>query len=123
MSRFLFGLVLTGAALAAGACQLPGQPEAKPAVLATADAATMDRLKAALASAMGRAQVELGPGDPTRSPEVSVLPRPPGPQEDRSLAVPTIFRLEMKGDVCFVVRADGGVRERIEGVECRPASD
>lgn len=122
MTRPLFLLVLSGAALAAGACQLPGQPEAKPAVLATADAATMDRLKVALARAMGRAQVELGPGDPTRSPEVSVLPRPPGPQEDRSLARPTIFRLEMTGDACFIVREDGGVRERIEGVECRPAS-
>ena len=82
----------------------------------------MERVKAALAKAMGRAHVELGPGDPTRSPEISVLPRPPGPQEDRSLAKPTIFRLEIEGGSCFVARTDTGARERVEGVECREAA-
>ena len=122
MSRLLLTSILSGAVLAAGACQSTAQPAAKPAVLMKADAATMGRLKAALAKAMGRAQVELGPGDPTKSPEISVLPRPPGPAEDRSLAKPTIFRLEIEGDACFVARADTGTREKIDGVECRAAS-
>jgi hypothetical protein len=81
----------------------------------------MARLKAALATAMGQAQVELGPGDPTHSSTLSVLPRPPGPPEDRSLALPTIFRLEMDGAACFVVREDSGARTALEGVTCRPA--
>jgi hypothetical protein len=81
----------------------------------------MARLEAALADAMGQAHVVLGPGDPTQSPNVSVLPQPPGPLEDRSLVLPTRFRLEIEWGRCFVVREDGGVRKRIEGVGCRPA--
>ena len=121
MKRLLLASALSVASLAAGACQSTAQPAAKAAVLVKADAATMDRLKAALAKAMGRAQVELGPGDPTRSSEISVLPRPPGPAEDRSLAKPTIFRLEIEGDACFIARADTGAREKLDGVECRAA--
>ncbi|MFT3724179.1 MAG: hypothetical protein QM773_11380 [Hyphomonadaceae bacterium] len=106
-------------AVALMGCQSLGSPV--PAVLASADADTMAKLKTALATAMGQAHVELGPGDPTRSSTLSVLPRPPGPPEDRSLAIPTIFRLEMEAGACFVVREDGGARARIEGVACRPA--
>lgn len=120
MNRLFLGLV-SGAVLATSACQLAAQPNPKPAVLVKADAATMDRLKAALAKAMGRAQVELGPGDPTKSSEVSVLPRPPGPLEGSSPARPTIFRLELEGSACFVTRTDTGARENLDGVECRPA--
>lgn len=106
-------------AVVLGGCQSLAGPA--PAVLASNDPAAIERLKAALADAMGQAKVELGPGDPTQSSTVSVLPRPPGPLEDRSLALPTLFRLEIDGGQCFVVRADGGVRKRIEGVGCRPA--
>jgi hypothetical protein len=113
----------SGAVLAASACQIAGPPVTKPAVLVRTDAATMDRLKAALAKAMGRAHVELGAGDPTQSPELSILPRPLGPYEDRSLARPTIFRLEIEGSSCFVARQGeagaSSARERVDGVECR----
>ncbi len=118
MSRLYLLLGAFGAAALTG-CQSLESPV--PAVLASADADTMAKLKAALATAMGQAHVELGPGDPTRSSTLSVLPRPPGPPEDRSLAMPTIFRLEIEGGGCFVVREDGGARARIEGVACRPA--
>jgi hypothetical protein len=118
MSRHLFISAAAAAAALAG-CQSVGGPV--PAVLSSSDAATIDRLKTALASAMGRAQVELGPGDPTQSPTVSVLPRPVGPPDDRSLAVPTVFRLEIEGGECFVVREENGARTRIDGAQCRPA--
>ncbi len=118
MSRRLVISVATCAVALAG-CQSLGGPA--PAVLTSNDPDAIARLKAALAEAMGQAQVELGPGDPTRSPTVSVLPRPPGPLEDRSLALPTIFRLEIEGGECFVVREDGQVRKRIEGAGCKPA--
>jgi hypothetical protein len=105
--------------LLAGACQLT--PTAVPAVLARADAATMDRVKAVLAKEIGRSPIQLGPGDLTQSPVVSVLPLPPGPLEDRSLAMPTIFRLEMEGDACLIVREDTGARLKLDGVDCRAA--
>lgn len=118
------------AAVLASGCQMsaqtpPAAPTAVPqptlAVLTSGDAAAMDALKAALAKAMGQAKVELGPGDPTRSPVISVLPRQPGMLEDRSLAMPTIFRLTLEGGACFVVRESDGVRQRIEGAACKAA--
>jgi hypothetical protein len=121
MNRLLVSAVLSGAMLASGACQSTDQTDLKPAVVVKADAQTMDHLKAALAKAMGRAQVELGPGDPTKSSEISVLPRPLGPAEDRSLSKPTIFRLETDGSSCFVTRTDNGAREKVDGVECKAA--
>jgi hypothetical protein len=108
-------------ALLAGACQSTAAA-ATPAVLTQADADTMTRLKATLAKAMGRAQVELGPGDPTQSSVLSVLPLPPGPLEDRSLAKPTIFRLEIEGETCLLIRQDTGARITLEGVGCRAAA-
>jgi hypothetical protein len=100
-----------------GACQ----SVAVPAVLTTADPPAMERLKAALAKALGRASVELGPGDPTQTPLISVLPPPPGPQEDRSPARPTIFRLEIEGSACVLVREDNAARIPLDGVECKAA--
>jgi hypothetical protein len=115
--------IFVSAALA-GACQSTAAA-ATPAVLTHGDAATMARLKAVLAKAMGRAPIELGPGDPTQSSVVSVLPLPPGPLEDRSLAKPTIFRLEIEGGTCFLVRegehAATGARISLEGIACRAA--
>lgn len=105
-------------ALLATACQI-GPPV--PAVLTRADDATMTRLKTTLAQAMGRASVELGPGDPTQSPIISVLPLPPSPLEDRSLARPTTFRLETVNGDCHVVREDTQQLFQLEGVACRKA--
>lgn len=117
MIRLAAAIVLSAAL--AGACQLTSA--GVPAVLAHADAAAMVRLKAALATAMGRSPVELGPGDPTQSPVLSVLPLPPGPLEDRSLAKPVIFRLEIQGEACVLVREETGARVTLEGVDCRAA--
>jgi hypothetical protein len=108
------------AAMLAGACQ--SAAAARPAVLTRADPATMAQLKAQLAAAMGRAQVELGPGDPTQSSTLSVLPPRPGPLEDRSLAKPTIFRLEIEGQTCTLVREDTGARTPLTGVDCSAAT-
>lgn len=105
------------AAALAGACQ--SASAAVPAVLTHADPGSMDRLKATLAKTMGRSHVELGPGDPTQSPVVSVLPPRPGPLEDRSVAKPTIFRLEIEGETCVLVREDTGARIMLKGVDCR----
>ena len=110
-------LLLT--AVLAAACQSAAEPEPAPAVLMHADPGTMIRLRSTLAKAVGRSQVELGPGDPTQSSVLSVLPVPPGPLEDRSLAKPTLFRLEILGGVCALVREDTGARIPLKGVDCR----
>jgi hypothetical protein len=115
----LRGVILL-AGLMFGGCQAMAQP--LPAVMVKADAPEMEQLRAALARAMGRASVQLGPGDPTQSSSIAVLPRPPGPQEGNSTAMPTIFRLETEGGACFVAREGGGARERVDGVQCRAAA-
>lgn len=118
MGRISAMIVLS--AVFAGCCQsVPAA--AGPAVLVRGDAADMARLRAALEKEMGRSPVEFGPGDPTQTSTISVLPLPPGPLEDRSLAKPTIFRLEIEGDACVLVREDTGARIPVEGVECRAA--
>jgi hypothetical protein len=109
--------VLVLAAVLASACQ--SASASVPAVLMHADEGTMHRLKSTLAKAVGRAQVELGPGDPTQSSVLSVLPVPPGPLEDRSLAKPLLFRLEIVGATCSLVREESGARITLEGVDCR----
>jgi hypothetical protein len=119
------GRVITGcaaillAAVFAGCCQ---SVPASPAVLTQADEAAMGRIKAALAKEMGRSDIQLGPGDPTQTSVLSVLPLPPGPLEDRSLAKPTIFRLEIEGKTCVLVREDTGARIPLDGVDCRAAT-
>jgi hypothetical protein len=112
---------IMGFAAFAGCCQSTPAQAASPAVLTQADAATMERIRAALAKEMGRSVIELGPGDLTQSSTISVLPLPPGPLEDRSLAKPTIFRLEISGGACMLVREDTGARIPLEGVECKAA--
>ena len=109
------------AAVLSGGCQ--SYDAAVPAVLETADSETMARVKAALADAVGRAQVELGPGDLTRTSAVSVLPPRPSPYEDRSLAAPVLFDIVMKGARCFVVKRDGGAYYALSGVSCRALGD
>ena len=104
------------AAALAGACQTASA--AVPAVLMRADQVSVDRLKSTLAKVVGRSQVELGPGDLTQTSVVSVLPVPPGRLEDRSLAKPTLFRLEIEGGDCTLVREDTGARIPLAGVEC-----
>lgn len=111
--------MLSTGALLAGACQ-SGAGAAQPALLMQGDGGALDRLRAALAREMGRA-VDLGPSDPTRSSVISVLPVPAGPQNDRNMALPTVFRLESDGRTCALVREETGARIVLDGVTCRAA--
>jgi len=95
---------------------------ARLARLAKADAATMATVKETIADAMGRHDINFGPGDPTKQSTFSVLPRAPGAYDDRSLAQPTYFDLVMDGQgACFLKRRDTGETFALEGVKCRPA--
>lgn len=114
----LIGALLASAVALFGGCQSTAAP--RPAVLERGDVETMTQLKTGLARAMGRARIELGPSDPTQSPNLTVLPPAPSPLEDRNTALPTVFRLELEGGRCFAVREDTGERYTLDGVACRP---
>ncbi len=112
----VFGLVLASA----GACQSSSQT-AMPAVLSSGDAETLAQVKAVLSDALGRARINFGAGDPTQQPQISVLPPPITPPEQRSLARPEIFDLVLIGELCYAVRRTTGDRFVLEGVSCQPA--
>lgn len=112
-------LVASAIALSLGACQSNSRPT--PALLIQGDSVAMERLLSALATEMQRTSINLGPSDPTQNSVISVLPWPPGPLEDRSLALPTIFHLEWDGAACWLVRDETGSRRELEGVNCRAA--
>lgn len=103
-------------AVAVIACQTHAAPA--PAVLVNTDDDTIAVLHAALADAMGRAQIELGAGDPTQASAIAVLPPPLGPGEDRSTATPVYFDLMLEGGDCVLVRRDTGEVFALEGVQC-----
>jgi len=107
--------------LALSACQ-SGSRTAAPALLMQGDSLGMERLMSALTTEMKRTRIDLGPSDPTRSPVISVLPLPPGPLEDRSLALPTVFHLEWDGKTCWLIRDETRDRHELDGVTCRPAA-
>lgn len=93
---------------------------ASPARLSIDSDAQMERLKAGLADAMGRANIEFGAGDPLGEGTVVVLPPRPTSLETHSLAVPVTFDLEVRGDMCIAVRRDSGEAFELPGVECTP---
>ncbi len=110
--------VALAAALLAAACQTSFASQA--AVLESGDTETLAKVKAALADAMGRTDIEFGAGDPTQTPAISVLPRRPSSYEDRSPATPTLFDLTLRDGVCYATRRDTGDAVALEGVACRP---
>ena len=104
----------------AAACQTTGATE--DAVLASSDSDTIAVLQSTLAAAMNVASVQLGPEDPTQTSMISVLPPRPGPQEDRSLAQPTQFRIILKNGRCHVMRVDTGAMYELVGIRCLSAN-
>lgn len=122
VTYFPFSLLALASASFLSACQST-TPQSAPAVLASADSQTMDTVKSVLVDAMGVAQVELGPGDPTKMSTIAVLPPRLGPHEDRSTAKPALFDIVLKGSACFVVRRSTGVEYELTGVSCRPLND
>lgn len=90
-----------------------------PATLMQGDTHALDVLRSVLAKEMGRTSIDLGPSDPTLSPVISVLPIPVGSLDDRSLAMPTIFRIEFDGQSCSLVREGIGARIALRGIKCQ----
>lgn len=122
--RCAFTLMVAGVAALIGGCQTtgPSQPRESDvmAVLQSDDPQTIAALKAVLSDAVGRAQIELGPGDLTRTSTISVLPPPLGPNETRSPATPALFDLVIDRGQCVLVRRDDGAHFAADRVACRP---
>jgi hypothetical protein len=97
------------------------QATAQPARLAKTDAATMTALRTALASALGRTRIELGPEDLANATVVSVLPLPLGPYDTRSLEVPALFDITMERGTCMLVARSDGKTYPLTGVSCKVA--
>ncbi|MEO1662853.1 MAG: hypothetical protein AAFR51_17830 [Pseudomonadota bacterium] len=107
-----FGFIL-------GACQHQGAPVA--ATLSDDSPETISALKAGLSTALGRAIIDLGAGDPTAVPSVAVLPPRPAPRETHSTAMPTLFDLYLEGDTCFAIKQGTSTRIALPDVPCKPA--
>lgn len=119
-------ILVLSAMLAIAGCTLSGTssspPDAEiPAVLTENSLPVMAKLKSHLASAVGRARVELGPEDPTMMTFISVLPPRPGTLETHSLAQPETFDLRLSGDACYAISRKTQDRILLDGIECKPA--
>jgi hypothetical protein len=92
-----------------------------PALLGTTTDAPLDELEADVASALGRGQVAFGSPDPRTEPTLVLLPPPPAPYEDRSVARPEAYDLRFIGGTCAIVRRTDGEVMPLPGVSCRSA--
>lgn len=88
--------------------------------LTSADAQSMTRVRAALATIIGRTRFELGPEDLTTSSTITVLPPPLGPMDTRSMAVPIVFDIVMIGQSCALVARDTKRTYPMDNVACTP---
>jgi hypothetical protein len=86
--------------------------------LTTPNAATIIKVRAVLATAIGRPRFELGPEDLETSSSISVLPPPLGPLETRSLVVPKVFDIKVQNGACILVARDDGKVYSLDGVRC-----
>ncbi len=116
LPRSLAGAVVLASSL--GACQtLAGSPSS--ASVDLGDPATRAAVTSALAAAVGRARIELGPVNDAETSVVSVLPPRPGPYETNSTALPVRFDIETRDGACVAVRRDTGAAYDLPGVKCR----
>lgn len=111
-------LLMSSALVGLAACQTA--PAAEPALLVEATPEAMAVITDTLASAVDRAQVQLGPVDLTRNPAISVLPPPPGQYEGHSPAMPALFDLVTQDGDCFLQARQGGELYPLPGIACRP---
>ena len=112
------------AALIGSACHTTAQAQPVPAVLETADNASMQALKATLAKAMNTSRVDLGASDPTQSSNITVLPKSVvgiRGGDYGNYALPTQFNLMMDGQNCYLVKRGTETKIMLDGVACIPS--
>lgn len=116
MRLFLLAGALGLGLAALSGCHLLSAPRA--AVIESGDREAEARLRRALEQELGRTPVDLGPSDPSRLSVITVLPVPPGPLEDRSLVLPSVFRLQIRGGICGLLREETGVFIPLSDLRC-----
>lgn len=114
-------LLMLSALVGLSACQTA--PAAEPALLVEASPETMAVVTETLASAVDRARIELGPGDLTKDPAISVLPPPLGEHESHSPAMPAMFDLVVREGDCFLQARKDGALYPLPGIACRPVGE
>lgn len=90
-----------------------------PAVLADDSEATRFALKQSLMEALSDNSIRFGASDPAISDTFSILPMPLSPEDDRSLASPTLYKLVLRGATCLAVRQEDGTEFELPDVPCR----
>jgi len=90
-----------------------------PAVLADKSEATRLALKQSLMAALSDTSIRFGASDPAVSDTFSILPMPLAPEDDRSIASPTLYKLVLRGATCLAVRQDDGAEFELPNVPCR----
>jgi len=88
--------------------------------IAPYDAYAEQVLKSALSSSLHRANIDLGPSDPSASSSITVLPPPVGPYETNSVALPIRFDIVLRDGVCYVVRTKTREAFALKDVMCVP---
>lgn len=114
--RRLLAMTVT-LALGLSACQTVAG--SRSATVDLGDPATHAAVEAALARAVGRARVELGPSRSDNSSTVTVLPPPPGPYETHAMALPVTFDIVSEDGRCKAVRRDTKEAYELPGVDCQ----
>jgi len=104
--------------LSLGACQTLADAGTGAATVNLGDPDTRAAVTQALARAVGRARVELGPTDKPDTAVITVLPPRPGPYETNSLAMPVRFDIGRRDGECVAVRHDNGQIAPLPGVAC-----
>jgi hypothetical protein len=105
-ARFMTSISIAMIAVLGASCATPSGP--LPARLGKTDEATMGRVRAVLAQALGRTRIEMGPENLAVSTSLSVLPLPLGPYDTRSPATPAIFDIVIEQGACKLVARDSG---------------
>lgn len=116
MRRTLSGFLSTISLLIMSACQTTAAEI--PAVLSSADSENMTNLKSTLSQALKKKNIQLGAGDPTQHPVVTVLPKAPGPYDTMSPALPITFDIMKRGSICMLVRRDTQEEFVLNNVNC-----
>lgn len=107
---------LAAAALVLSACQTTAA--SRTAAVDLSDPATRAAVAQALATALKRGRVDLGPTITAATSVVSVLPPPLGPYETHATAMPITFDIVWRDGQCIAVSRDKSTVARLP-VDCR----
>lgn len=117
-------LLILAAGTCLPACETMPSGAFAPAVLTSADEASLQVVKSTIAQMMGKNSVKLGTNNYASSSTISVLPdrltAPAGaPFTQHDFALPIQFDVMMAGSKCYIVKQGTEDYVPLEGVSCR----